>query len=59
MSKLPIHRAATPKIKDKITRGLDSLPQVELIQKWSGYSVGHIIRPYGALRQVLLHHTDE
>ena len=54
MSKLPIHRAATPKIKDKITRGLDSLPQVELIRPWRGYRVGAIIRPPGVLRQVLL-----
>ena len=54
MNKLPIHRAAAPKIKDKITRGLDSLPQVEIIRPWRGYSVGAIIRPAGVLRQVLL-----
>jgi len=32
MSKLPIHRAAAPKIKDKITRGLKELPEVEIIR---------------------------
>ena len=54
MSKLPIHRAAAPKIKDKLTRGLGGLPQVEIIRPWRGYTVGARIRPPGVLRQVLL-----
>jgi len=54
MSKLPIHRAAKPKIKDKITRGLDFLPEIEIIRPYRGYPVGAIIRPYGVLRSVLI-----
>ena len=54
MSKLPIHRAAAPKIKDKITRGLKDLPEVIIIRPWRGYGVGARIRPPGVLRQVLL-----
>ena len=54
MSKLPIHRAARPKIKDKVTRGLGNLPQVEIVRPWRGYAVGAIIRPPGVLRQVLV-----
>ena len=54
MSKLPIHRAARSKSKDKITRGLGSLPQVEMLRPWRGYPVGARIRPPGVLRQVLL-----
>ena len=54
MSKLPIHRAAKPKIKDKITRGLANLPRVEILRPWRGYAVGAIIRPPGVLRQVLV-----
>ena len=54
MSKLPIHRAAKPKIKDKLTRGLGNLPRVEILRPWRGYAVGAIIRPPGVLRQVLV-----
>ena len=54
MSKLPIHRAAAPKVHDKVNRGLKSLPQVELIRPWRGYAVGARIRPPGVLRQVLM-----
>ena len=54
MSKLPIHRAARPKIKDKVTRGLGNLPRVEIVRPWRGYAVGAIIRPPGVLRQVLV-----
>jgi hypothetical protein len=54
MSKLPIHRAAKPKIKDKITRGLGNLPRVEIVRPWRGYAVGAIIQPPGVLRQVLV-----
>ena len=54
MSKLPIHRAVKPKIQDKTSRGLASLPQVEIIRPWQGYLVGAVIRPPGALRHVLL-----
>ena len=54
MSKLPIHRAAAPKIKDKITRGLKELPEVEIIRPWRGYIVGARIRPPGVLRDVLM-----
>ena len=54
MSKLPIHRAAPSKIKDKITRGLGNLPEVEILRPWRGYAVGARIRPPGVLRQVLV-----
>jgi len=54
MTKLPIHRAAKPKIKDKITRGLGNLPLVEIVRPWRGYAVGARIRPPGTLRQVLV-----
>ena len=54
MSKLPIHRAAAPKIKDKISRGIKQLPEVEIIRTWRGYPVGARIRPVGVLRQVLM-----
>jgi hypothetical protein len=54
VSKLPIHRAAKPKIADKITRGLKQLPQVEIIRPWRGYAVGAVIQPPGVLRDVLL-----
>ena len=54
MSKLPIHRAAPSKIKDKIKRGLGNLPEVEILRPWRGYAVGARIRPPGVLRQVLV-----
>jgi hypothetical protein len=54
VSKLPIHRAAKPKITDKITRGLKQLPQVVIIRPWRGYAVGAVIQPPGVLRDVLL-----
>jgi hypothetical protein len=54
VNKLPIHRAAQPKVSDKISRGLKQLPAVEIIRPWRGYSVGAVIRPPGVLRDVLL-----
>lgn len=54
MSKLPIHRAAAPKVHDKLNRGLKQLPQVEIIRPWRGYAVGAVIQPPGVLRDVLL-----
>ena len=54
MSKLPIHRAMKPKTKDKLTRGLKQLPEVEFIRPWQGYVVGARIQPPGVLRQVLM-----
>jgi len=54
MSKLPIHRAAMPKVADKLSRGLSSLPEVVVIRPYHGYPVGAKFRPTGVLRQVLL-----
>lgn len=55
MNKLPLHKTMQPKIKDKITRGLKQLPEVEFVRPWSSYIVGARIRPPGGLREVLMH----
>ena len=54
MNKLPLHKIMQPKIKDKITRGLKQLPEVEFVRPYGGYIVGARIRPPGGLREVLM-----
>jgi len=54
MNKLPLHKASPPKIVDKLSRGFNKLPVVELIRPWQAFPVGYRFKPPGGLREVLM-----
>ena len=54
MSKLPTHRAAAPKMHDKLSFGSKKLLLVEIIRPYGFYPVGHRFRPPGTLRDVMM-----